>query len=167
MIEKTADLFTCTVKIRIERAPAGADAPQNREVALRLFLFAHFGRSIPCATGLLAIGLGLCGGHVSCENWACEGKCEGHCKSRNKNFHDVFSLTLTHRLRVAPPSSVIGPCRANLRLSRNLRLSLAYCPGLNGSSNSEKASMWEVFSRPCSSHNRIAKARVRWTDRLE
>jgi hypothetical protein len=76
-----------------KRAPTEADAPQNREVALRLFLCARVGRSIPRATSLYAIGLGLCGGGPR-EGWTCEGKCEGHCKNRNKSFHGVFSLTL-------------------------------------------------------------------------
>jgi hypothetical protein len=99
-----------------KRAPAEADAPQNREVALRLLLCARFGRSIPRATGLHAIGLGLCGGGPR-EGWTCEGKCEGHCKSRNKNFHDVFSLTLT--LVAAANEPTLEPlCSRNTRFYR-------------------------------------------------
>jgi hypothetical protein len=60
-------------------APAEADAPQNREIVevigLRLLLCARVGRSIPRAASLRAIGLGLCGFHISGEGWAGEGKC--------------------------------------------------------------------------------------------
>jgi hypothetical protein len=47
---------------------------QRKRAGLHLFLFAHLGRSIPRATGLCAIGLGLCGGYISREGWAGEGK---------------------------------------------------------------------------------------------
>jgi hypothetical protein len=30
---------------------------------------------VPDAASLLAVGLGLCGVHISCEGWAGEGKC--------------------------------------------------------------------------------------------
>jgi hypothetical protein len=40
---------------------------------LHLFLFAHIGRSIPGASGLRAIGLGLCGRHISREGWTGSG----------------------------------------------------------------------------------------------
>jgi Family of unknown function (DUF5681) len=56
---------------------------------LHLFLFAHLGRSIPRATGLRAIGLSLCSGHISRKGWACEGKCEGHCKNRDARKQPV------------------------------------------------------------------------------
>ena len=66
---------------------------QSKRVGLHLFLFAHVGRSIPRATSLRAIGLGLGGCHISREGWTCEGKCEGQCKNRKKSFHGVYSLT--------------------------------------------------------------------------
>ena len=55
-----------------KRAPTEADAPFEpfkAPVRLHLLLFAHFSRSVPCATRLRAIGLCLCGGR-SCEDWA-------------------------------------------------------------------------------------------------
>ena len=55
---------------------------QSKRLGLHLFLFAHVGRSIPRTACLRAIGLGLCGGHISREGWTCEGKCEGQCKNR-------------------------------------------------------------------------------------
>src|SRR6476646_9395955 len=60
------------------------------DTLIRLFLCARVGRSIPRAASLRAIGLGLCGGYISREGWTCEGKCECHCKNRNKSFHDYL-----------------------------------------------------------------------------
>ncbi len=55
-----------------KRAPTEADAPFEpfkAPVRLHLLLFAHFSRSVPCATRLRAIGLCLCGGR-SCKGLA-------------------------------------------------------------------------------------------------
>ena len=55
-----------------KRAPTEAGAPFEpfkAPVRLHLLLFAHFSRSVPCATRLRAIGLCLCSGR-SCEDWA-------------------------------------------------------------------------------------------------
>src|SRR4029077_20827815 len=107
---------------QIKGALTEAKAPQNREVALRLFLCARFGRSIPRATGLHAIGLGLCGGRPR-EGWTCEGKGEGHCKNRNKSFNGVFSLTLKLQQSLNSLSGNYVPRRLTLSWAETVMLS--------------------------------------------
>ena len=69
--------------------------PFKAPVRLHLLLFAHFSRSVPCATRLRAIGLCLCGGR-SCKGWPGERQCQSHSKCRDENFHGVFSVTLDY-----------------------------------------------------------------------
>src|SRR6478736_4768508 len=48
--------------------------PSSAERPLHLFLFAPLSHFIPVAISHPAIGLGLCGLHISREGWTCEGK---------------------------------------------------------------------------------------------